>query len=54
MKYNFMRRYKWVFSAKYQDVLATPVGHPELFRFLPAMDEVLNVGQLDISTINAR
>ncbi|KAF9019735.1 hypothetical protein BDZ89DRAFT_1072754 [Hymenopellis radicata] len=40
MKHNFQRRYKWVFNPKYKDVVAAPVGHPELIRFLPALDEI--------------
>lgn len=40
MKHNFMRRYKWIGNSKYQDVVATPVAHPELIRFFPAAAEV--------------
>lgn len=45
MKHNFQRRYKWVFDAKYQDVVAAPVGHPELIRFLPALEEITEVSR---------
>ncbi|KIY68793.1 hypothetical protein CYLTODRAFT_373907 [Cylindrobasidium torrendii FP15055 ss-10] len=40
-KHTFMRRFKWVFRPDYQDVLARPVGHPELFKFMPERDAVM-------------
>ncbi|KAK0492210.1 Mak10 subunit, NatC N-terminal acetyltransferase-domain-containing protein [Armillaria luteobubalina] len=40
MKPNFLRRYKWAWRRQYDDVCARPVGHPELYKFLPSAKEI--------------
>ncbi|KAK0458604.1 Mak10 subunit, NatC N-terminal acetyltransferase-domain-containing protein [Desarmillaria tabescens] len=40
MKPNFLRRYKWAWLPQYEDVCVPPVGHPELYKFLPSAQEI--------------
>lgn len=43
MKPNFLRRYKWAWRRQYEDVCVRPVGHPELYKFLPSAHEISEV-----------
>ncbi|KAK0442907.1 Mak10 subunit, NatC N-terminal acetyltransferase-domain-containing protein [Armillaria borealis] len=40
MKPNFLRRHKWAWRRQYEDVCVRPVGHPELYKFLPSAHEI--------------
>ncbi|KAG7453081.1 uncharacterized protein BT62DRAFT_959328 [Guyanagaster necrorhizus] len=40
MKPNFIRRYKWAWRPQYKDVCTHPVGHPQLYKFLPSTQEI--------------